>query len=158
MATETDNTPEGVGPSNDGSTEGNARERISQAASGVAGKAKDTARRVLSKSTERIGNSGYAASSALRRAAAEVDDSWVSAALQRSADGIEAAAQSLSGRDLSEIAEEVDAFARRQPALFLGASLALGFVAARLAKTALEQTREPEPATEAPYQGLQPGI
>jgi hypothetical protein len=38
--------------------------------------------------------------------------------------------------------DDLNGFARRQPALFLGASLALGFALARVGKTAIEQSSE----------------
>jgi hypothetical protein len=45
----------------------------------------------------------------------------------------------------------VNSFARRQPALFLGASLAVGFVIARLGKTALENASETQGYPDGEY-------
>jgi hypothetical protein len=48
-------------------------------------------------------------------------------------------ADGLKSRDLGSLMGAVESFARRQPALFAGASVALGFAAARLAKASAER-------------------
>lgn len=48
---------------------------------------------------------------------------------------IERVATGLRDRDLDELAEDVRGFARRQPAVFIGAGLAAGVVAARFLKS-----------------------
>jgi hypothetical protein len=90
---------------------------------------------------QRAASAADATSSALRRAADDVegDNRLIGTALRKGADTIERAAQALQGGDISRVVDDLNGFARRQPALFLGASVALGFALARVGKTAIEQ-------------------
>lgn len=120
--------------------------RVKQAAGEVADIAKSAAQKVVDKGKQRVERSALSASAVLRRAADEsqTENAWLGSALRKTADGIENAARSISDGDLNMVVEQVNEFARRQPALFLGASLALGFAAARIGKTALDRNREQE--------------
>jgi hypothetical protein len=90
---------------------------------------------------QRATSAADATSSALRRAADDVagDNPLIGTAFRKGADTIERAAQALQGGDISRVVDDLNGFARRQPALFLGASVALGFALARVGKTAIEQ-------------------
>ena len=59
---------------------------------------------------------------------------WIASALGRGAAELNTLAGAIRDKDLGEFASEVEAFARRQPALFIGAALAAGFGVARLGK------------------------
>ena len=59
---------------------------------------------------------------------------WLASAVGRGAAELNTLAGSLRDKDLGELAGEVQAFARRQPALFIGAALAAGFAVARVGK------------------------
>ena len=59
---------------------------------------------------------------------------WIANAIGRSAAELNTLAGAIRDKNLGEFAGEVGAFARRQPALFMGAALAAGFAAARLGK------------------------
>jgi hypothetical protein len=74
---------------------------------------------------------------AVRRAAGEFDDQIPQASdyIRRAADGIDGASDALRGRNLSEIFDDVQAFARRQPAAFLGITVLAGFAAVRFLKS-----------------------
>lgn len=61
---------------------------------------------------------------------------WIANAIERGAAELGSLAASLRENDLGEIVSQVKAFAKRQPALFAGASLAAGFAVARLGKVA----------------------
>ncbi|HXV24299.1 MAG TPA: hypothetical protein VED46_08565 [Alphaproteobacteria bacterium] len=54
------------------------------------------------------------------------------------ADGIERFSQAIGNRDLSALMAEAEEFARRQPAVFIGAGVAVGFLLARLLKSSSE--------------------
>jgi len=69
----------------------------------------------------------------------EGENRLVCAMLIQGADVIERTAQAVEGADITSVVTEINAFARRQPAVFLGASVAIGFVLARVGKTAVEQ-------------------
>jgi hypothetical protein len=58
---------------------------------------------------------------------------------------IERVASYLEGGDVRSMAAEVESFARRQPALFLGGAFTLGLVAARFLKSSSRHGAELEP-------------
>lgn len=89
---------------------------------------------------ERARTTAESTSGALRRAADDLqdDNAWVGTGLRRAAEFLEQASGQIGQGDLNQLVDSVNNFARRNPALFLGASLAAGFLIARLGKTALE--------------------
>jgi hypothetical protein len=125
-------------------TSADAARRLKETASTVIDRGKEAATDSIEKGAERLSSSADSAASALRRAADEVekDNRWIGAALRKSAEGIERASASLSGGDISSTVDNLNGFARRNPAMFLGASLAVGFALARVGKTAVERTTD----------------
>jgi hypothetical protein len=119
-----------------------AARRIKESTSAVIDRGKQAAGDAATEGAARMADSAQGAVTALRRAAADVegDNRFIGAALRKGADSIERATRSFEGGDFSRALEDMNGFARRQPALFLGASLALGFALARVGKTAIEQT------------------
>ena len=59
---------------------------------------------------------------------------WIASAIERGAAELGSLASALRENDLSSLLTQVKSLARRQPALFVGASLAAGFAVARLGK------------------------
>ncbi|UAK25631.1 hypothetical protein [Sphingomonas nostoxanthinifaciens] len=59
---------------------------------------------------------------------------WIASAIERGATELGSLASALRENDLSSLLAQVNTLARRQPALFVGASLAAGFAVARLGK------------------------
>lgn len=59
---------------------------------------------------------------------------WIAGAIERGASELGALAGALRENDLGNLIGQVRTIARRQPALFIGASLAAGFAVARLGK------------------------
>ena len=59
---------------------------------------------------------------------------WIASAIERGATELSSLASALRENDLSGLLTQVKSLARRQPALFVGASLAAGFAVARLGK------------------------
>jgi hypothetical protein len=134
---------------------------IKDSASTLVERGKDVASQKANEGVERVANSAQNTASALRRAAGDVetDNAWVSAALRKSADGLEQATRSLAGGDYTRGVADLNAFARRQPAIFLGASLALGFALARVGKTAIEAANEDDTTDQYnPYTSSTPGM
>ena len=76
-------------------------------------------------------------SEALRRAAAELEHEIPPAAtyINRAADEIDHMAEAVKHRDVRQIVGDIQDFARRQPAAFLGATVLGGFALMRLLKT-----------------------
>jgi hypothetical protein len=59
---------------------------------------------------------------------------WVAGAIERGATELGSLANSLRQNDLSSLLTQVNSLARKQPALFVGASLIAGFAVARFGK------------------------
>ena len=74
---------------------------------------------------------------AVRRAASEFDEQMPQAAqyIRMAADQIETVSDSLRRRDVGQMVSDVQSFARRQPAAFLGISLVAGFAAMRFLRS-----------------------
>jgi hypothetical protein len=68
------------------------------------------------------------------------DQAWIANMLDEGVRQLGGLADGLKSRDLGSLMGAVETFARRQPALFAGASVALGFAAARLAKASAERS------------------
>ncbi|WCT75850.1 hypothetical protein PQ455_20715 (plasmid) [Sphingomonas naphthae] len=76
----------------------------------------------------------------------EGQQDWIASAIGRGAAELNTLAGSLRDKDLGELTREVQSFARRQPALFIGATLVAGFAVARLGKiVASDVSREDLP-------------
>ena len=73
----------------------------------------------------------------VRRAAGEFDEQLPQAAryIRRAADQIDTMSDSLRRREMRQMLSDVQTFARRQPAAFLGVSLLAGFAAIRFLKS-----------------------
>lgn len=153
-----DNT---TGVPNTDATPADSARRIKDSASDLIERGKEAASQKAHEGVDRVANSAQNTASALRRAASDVetDNAWVSEALRKSADGLEQATRSLTGGDYTRGVADLNAFARRQPAIFLGASLALGFALARVGKTAIEAATEDTTTDEYnPYTSPTPGM
>jgi hypothetical protein len=84
-----------------------------------------------------IGDLAYA----LHSAAGDLgrkDRKTVSHLAEEAANGLERLSQTLRGKDLGTMLHEAEAFARREPALFVGAAVAAGFLAVRFLKSSSE--------------------
>jgi len=80
---------------------------------------------------------------ALRNASSELEGRQepLARAARRAADTIESFSQSIEQRDLSDVLESAQDYARRQPALFFGGAVLLGLAAARFLKASGERRR-----------------
>lgn len=75
---------------------------------------------------------------ALRKAASEMDGGQTAAVAgltQNAADALERLSGALRTRDLNSMVRDLEGFARSQPAVFLGAAVATGFLAMRFLKS-----------------------
>lgn len=127
--------------------------RIKQAATHVLEQGREAALQRVHESAERARNSARSTCEALRRAAEDVQEETplVSSGLRRAADVLERTTNQINVTDLNRVVDGLNTFARRQPALFLGASLALGFVLARLGKAVIDSSDEPLGRPDGPY-------
>ena len=124
---------------------------VKQAARDVASTVKhavqDETASVKQKAMGVIGDAQTKAADQTRNAANKLRDTangldgelpWMKTALDKTADGLERLNSALGTGDVSQLVDTVKDFARRQPALFLGLSVAAGFALARVGKTAME--------------------
>ena len=70
------------------------------------------------------------------------NEAWLAELLDKGAQELSGLAGTLQSRDIPSLVDGLQSFARRQPALFAGASVALGFAAVRLARSAAERQGE----------------
>jgi hypothetical protein len=84
---------------------------------------------------EQAAQSAHHAADALR----DGQQTWLADLVQRGADELGSFAERLHSNNLQEILSGIESFARRQPALFAGASIAAGFALTRMARVAAEQ-------------------
>lgn len=67
--------------------------------------------------------------------------------VEGAADRVAEFSDTLRDRDVPQLLEETQDLARRRPGLFLGGSLALGFLATRFFKSSAQQSQSPETGT-----------
>jgi hypothetical protein len=132
-------------------------------ANGVADRIRGVASTQLSNQKERATDGLSGLSSAIRQSTQTFRDQhqdtmagWVEAA----ADRIDRLSQHLRERDIGDLTHDVERFARRQPAAFLGVTFMAGVLAARFLKSSANDTthraavpRGPMPAAGLPATG-----
>jgi uncharacterized phage infection (PIP) family protein YhgE len=125
-------------------TASEAAQRIKDAGLSAVDQTKQAAQTALSDGAGKVADGTQAAAQGLRRTADEMpqEQAWIGAALRKSADGLEKASQAISDGNLENGMRDLGDFARRQPALFLGAAFALGFALSRVGKTAISKVAD----------------
>jgi hypothetical protein len=122
-----------------GSTAANARNKVRAKAAEVAGKAKQKIADQYGEKVSEATNEVQHFASALRRAGQNLRDDGSStigaSLLTRAADQLESIGSSLNGKDLDAIISDVDRLARRNPAVFAGGAMLIGFAASRFLKS-----------------------
>lgn len=116
---------------------------VKTAAHDQAGALKEKALSAVGDVQDKAASQARSAAAALRDTAAGLEGElpWMRKALDKTADGLEGLTVALASGDINDALETVKGFARRQPALFLGLSIAAGFALARVGKTAVEQAQ-----------------
>jgi len=137
-----------------------AARRVRDAAGEAVSDAKHAALQGVEDARAKAGDKGHSAASRFRDLAGQVEGEmpWMATAFRKSADGLDNVTNSLTSGDINQCLAGVSDFAKRQPAIFLGASVAIGFALARVGKTALEQARpaSPTPTSErVPFDGVE---
>jgi len=135
--------------------------RIKEAATHVVERGRQAAMQRMHEGAERARMSARNTCSALRRAADDVEPETplIGEGLRRAADMLERTTTQLSAADFNRAVDNLNDFARRQPALFLGASLAVGFLLARLGKAAMDSSdRGRVDSGYAPPMDVTPGL
>ena len=111
-----------------------------------AGVMKDKAMGMMGDAQAKAAEEARTASNTLRNTADNLngDLPWMKTALNKTADGFDHLTTALNRGDVGQVLNGLSDFARRQPALFLGLSVAAGFALARVGKTALEGLKPEE--------------
>lgn len=110
----------------------------------------DKARGVMDDAQAKAADQTRTASNTLRDSAQGLNGElpWMQTALNKTADGFDHLTNALHRGDIGQTLNAVTDFARRQPALFMGLSVAAGFALARVGKTAIEELQPENPARE----------
>jgi hypothetical protein len=124
-----------------------AGEAVRSEVSGVAGDVRDEVMRQAEAGRERAADRLKSLAGHMRSSTDELrgQEAWLADLVDKGAKELSHLADTLQRRDLGSLIGSLEDFARRQPALYAGAAVALGFAAARLAKS--RASRGPEPAT-----------
>ena len=117
----------------DASVEGSSAEGSRGFVGSVKEKAKSQLNAQKSRATDQLDSFAQSVRQSTRRLRDERHDA-VAAMLERGVDELERFAARLRDRDIDEFLADLERFGRRQPALFLGSSLAAGLLLARFAK------------------------
>lgn len=137
---------------------GNAVGEFKAAAGSAMEDVKNAALHQVDDAREKAGEMGHSTASRFRDLAGQVEQDlpWLSGAFMKSAEGLDNVTDSLTRGDLGQTLNGLTDFAKRQPAIFLGASVALGFALARIGKTAIEDaapSQKPVDASPQPFDG-----
>jgi len=113
-------------------------QRAKDTAADVAGQAREQVTTKASAQKDRATEGLTSVATALRQTSEQLrsqDTGPVSQYVEQAADQVEKVTQYLQSKSVGEIVGEVERFARREPALFLGGAFALGLLGARFLKS-----------------------
>jgi hypothetical protein len=119
-------------------------QQVKETAGQVAGQVQEKAKSQIETQKDRAAEGISSMAQALRQTGQQLrdqDQTPVAQYADTAADQIERVSNFLRERDLNDIVVEVERFARRQPALFLGGAFALGLLGARFIKSSGEQAQ-----------------
>jgi hypothetical protein len=114
-------------------------DQVKHAADDVAGQARHTAELQLSSGKDRVAQGLGSVAAALRKTGTQLredDPMGITDYVVRTADQVEAASDYFQRRTLGEVVGDVEQFARREPALFLGGAFLTGLLGGRFLKSA----------------------
>jgi len=137
-------TSEQRSTSQSGSTSQQVQDQARQKVGQVTDQAKQQATSRLSDQKQRASEGLGSMAHALRQTGQrlrEQDQGTVAQYTDQAADQIEHFSGFLRNRDVNELVGEVERFARRQPALFLGGAFTLGLLGARFLKSSSDRAR-----------------
>jgi hypothetical protein len=154
MATSTDGNISGRGSSDDLKMEArNQAARVSEQAKQQAKNKLDQSRQTISIEIDKVAHAARAAASDLRDQNSDSLSSYVA----EMAESMSSLATRLRGKNIDELMHEVTGIAKRNPALFVTGSLAIGFGLARFAKSSNAPTQQTGALTEGAELGAPSG-
>jgi hypothetical protein len=112
-------------------------ETAKQTARNLAGEAKSQANERLSSKKDKAAEGLDTMAHALRGTKEEIGDKvpYVGDYAERAADGVQRLSEYVRSRNIGELVDDVERFARREPAMFYGGAFALGLLAGRFLKS-----------------------
>lgn len=120
-------------------------QKAKETASEVAGLAKEKLSADADRRRERAASSIGSVAEALRKTGDEIgEEGMVSDYLGKAAEGVERIGEYFRSKDLGEVVEDVERFARKEPALFLGAAFTAGLLGARFLKSSSRRRTGPQ--------------
>ena len=113
-----------------------ATDHVSKQAMSLVGQAKDKALAAASEQKDGLADRVDELAQAVHKSGEQFAgrQDWIAGAIERGAAELGALAKSLRQNDVGDLFSQARSIAQRQPALFIGASLAAGFAIARLGK------------------------
>ena len=114
------------------------------AASGLMERVRDTATSQLTTQKGRVTDSLNSLAQAVRQSTESLRDneqSTVAEYVEKAAGQLEHLATRLRDRNVNDLVQDAQQFARRQPAIFIGAAFAAGLLAARFMKSSADNNR-----------------
>ena len=124
-------------------TAGQVTHQAQQAAGQVAGQAREQVASRLADQKDRAAEGLSGVARALRQTGQQLrdqDQQGVTGYIDRAASQVERISGYLQNSDLGRLVDDVEGFARRQPAMFLGGALVLGLLGARFLKSSRPYT------------------
>jgi hypothetical protein len=109
-----------------------------QSSSGIVGKVRERATAQLSTQKDRATDGLGTIAQAVRQTTGQLRENqqdMVAQYVEKAADQIERLSNTLREKDVNELLQDAQRLARRQPALFIGGSFAVGLLAARFLKS-----------------------
>lgn len=132
---------------------GDIAEGMKGLATGVAGQLKKGAESQIAGGKERASEGLESVAAALRTTGETLrskdEGAFITEYVDDAADKIEAASDYLANRNFGEIVTDLEAFARREPALFLGGAFVIGLLGGRFLKSSRQSTRGNDTPTKA---------
>lgn len=124
------------------STASSASENLRNTAQDVAQTVSHEAASYADQTKETAADEVKSVSSALRHAADDLrSGSPQERTFSQIADGLADASEAIRGKDLGELVNDLNSFAKRNPAIFLGSAALIGFAATRFAKASSSTPR-----------------
>jgi hypothetical protein len=127
--------------------------QVQEKAGAVVDQVRERATTTLDRQKDQAAGSLWGVANAIRQTGEALRDKDQAAFAQvtdKAADQIERISSFLGHRDVNQIVNEVQHFARRQPALFLGGAFALGLIGARFLKSSSQSSQS---SSESDYSG-----
>jgi hypothetical protein len=129
------------------------REAANNPVSHTASDVKDQAVRGMEAGKDQASHQVAEAADSIRQSADQLrgrQQTWLADLVDRGAEQLDRVSETLRSNDLQGLLSQLDGFARRQPALFAGASMVAGFALARIARVGLDQGTAPPVTTTTP--------